>query len=103
MDVVSAFEFQSVSSDASGFFVTGKSPLALAIAFDGKIRWKFRFKSLNGDRDLAPVLVDENSAYVIHPSGEIACLNKMTGELRWNLDLKEEVAAAPILWRRYIL
>lgn len=103
LDEDSAFAFDNVSSDTSGFFVSGKSPLALAIGFDGKIRWKFRFKSMSGDRSLWPVLVDENSAYIIHPSGEIACLNKSTGDLRWVLDLKEDVAAAPILWRKYIL
>jgi outer membrane protein assembly factor BamB len=103
VDEKSAFDFQNVSSDSTGFYVTGKSPWALALGLDGKPRWKFGFKNLRGDRALPPVLLDETSAYLVHPQGEVVCLEKATGRLRWSLALKEELAAPPILWRKHLL
>jgi len=94
---------QNVTGDASGFFVSGKTPWAAAISADGSIRWKYRFKDLPAGKAIYPVLVDENSAYLIHPMGDVVCLNKATGEIRWVNSVKSEVVADPVIWKKALI
>ncbi len=94
---------QNATQDASGIYLSGKSAWAEALGLDGKVRWKFRFKNLAPEQSLLPVLLSESSAYLIHPSGEVVCFDKQSGEMRWQLTLKEDVAAQPIIWNEYIL
>jgi len=92
-----------ISQDSSGFFLSGKSPWVVAINIDGKVRWKYRFKGLAPTLSVMPVLLDETSAYIVHPLGEVVCLDKMTGEIRWILSTKEELAAAPLIWKKDLI
>lgn len=91
-------DIQNITSDTSGFFVSGKMPWAVAVGLDGKPRWKFRFLALPQDRSLLPVLLDDANAYLVHPEGEIVCLNKESGELRWLMSMSQDVVAQPFIW-----
>ena len=92
-----------VTQDASGIYVSGKSSWVGAINLDGTVRWKYHFKDLAAGTSVSPVMLDENSAYLIHPSGEVVCLNKISGQLRWVISLKSEVVAEPFLWKRFLI
>lgn len=96
-------DVQSVSPDPSGFYLTGKSPWAIAIGLDGKVRWKYRFKGLPAERSLLPTLLNETSVFLIHPQGEVVCLDKSSGEIRWIANLREDVAALPLLRKKNLL
>jgi outer membrane protein assembly factor BamB len=96
-------EAPQVSEDQSGIYLSGKTPWVVALGVDGKVRWKFKFRNVPKNGSILPVLLDENSAYLVHPDGEVVCLNKTTGELRWLLNTKEEVVAAPLLWKKSLL
>lgn len=100
---VEGFTPLNVSQDASGLYLTGKSAWVIAVGLDGKVRWKYRFKESEDAPMMLPVLLDENSAYLVHPSGEVVCLDKNSGDIRWIMALKEEVTALPILWHKDIL
>lgn len=97
------FEFKSVVSDDSGFYVTGKSPWVVAIGLNGEARWRFRFRDLKAEQSLLPVLLDESSAYLVHPEGEIVCLNKTDGSIRWVLETDLPVAGTPFLWQGHVI
>ena len=97
------FDVQHVNGDQSGFVVTGKSPRAAAVDLDGRVRWTYAFSEAVGDRGLWPAQIDEQSVYLIHPTGEVVCLDKVTGALRWLLPLHQEVAAAPFLWGKELM
>ncbi|MGZ3723209.1 MAG: outer membrane protein assembly factor BamB family protein [Bdellovibrionales bacterium] len=92
-----------VTQDSSGIFLSGKSPWVVALGIDGKVRWKYRFKDVPLGRSIQPVLLDESSAYIIHPMGEVVCLDKVSGEIRWVLSTKEELAATPLLWKKTLI
>lgn len=96
-------ELVHVTSDETGFYVSGKGPWAAAVDLEGKIRWKYKFKELAADRSLTPVLLDEESAYAIHPSGRVVALEKANGRLRWMMDLRQEVVATPMIWQKNLL
>lgn len=97
------FEVQNVSQDQSGFYLTGKGPWAVALSLDGKPIWKYRFRSPAAQVGLLPILLDEHSAYLIDSMGEVVCVDKANGELRWRISLKQSVVAVPILWRQQII
>lgn len=97
------FELANAASDSSGFYLSGKSRWVVAVNIDGSVRWKYRFKEAVTDHALLTVLLDETAAYLVHPSGEVVCLDKMSGEMHWQTTLKEELAATPILWQKNII
>ncbi|MBX3021337.1 MAG: PQQ-like beta-propeller repeat protein [Bdellovibrionales bacterium] len=94
----SAFEVQNVSGDSSGFYLSGKSPWVLAVGLDGKVRWRYKFIELPAERALLPVLLDDHSAYLMHPTGDLVALSKTDGRIRWVLDLAQEVVANPFIY-----
>jgi hypothetical protein len=100
---MSDFDVRHIVSDDSGFYVSGKSPWVFGIGLDGKARWRYKFLALNADQSVWPVLLDSHRAYLIHPAGEVVCLDKDSGELLWVMDLKQEVAADPFLWKENIV
>lgn len=89
--------------DQSGFYLNGESPWVVAVKPDGAVAWKYRFAKLAAQGALPPVLLDESNAYLVNPNSEIVCLDKKTGQLRWMIDLRQELAAAPFLWGKNIL
>lgn len=95
---IEGFDVQNLSSDDSGFFVSGKMPWVAAIGFDGQPIWKYRFLSVPEDRSILPVLLDGENAYLIHPEGHIASLKKRSGAVNWLLSLGQEVIAPPFIW-----
>lgn len=96
-------DLQNITSDESGFFVSGKMPWIVAVGFDGQSRWKYRFKELPADRSVLPVLLDEANAYLIHPQGEIVALDKENGSLRWMMTTGQDVVASPFIWDSYLV
>jgi outer membrane protein assembly factor BamB len=95
---------QTVASDSSGFFLTSKNQWALAVSLDGNVRWKYHFKEWPAERGgLFQILLDETSAFLVTPLGEVVCLDKISGEVRWLLDTKLEIVAAPLLWKKNLL
>jgi hypothetical protein len=99
---VDDFILQNLTQDTSGIYLAGKSPWVFALDNDGKVRWKFRFKDVPSGSVL-PVLLDDSSAYIIHPQGQVVCLDKQSGALRWLLPLKAELAASPLLWKKALI
>lgn len=97
------FDVKNIVSDSSGFYISGKGPWVVAVGVDGQTRWKFRFRSLSQDRSLWPVLLDETSAYLVHPGGEIVCLNKNDGSIRWVLETDQEIVGMPFLWKDHVI
>lgn len=97
------WDVKNVVQDSTGFYLSGKNPWIVAVDLQGKVRWKFRFKDEALERDLYPPLIDEASVYAVHPSGEVVCLNKTTGEIRWVMDLREDLGATPLLWKENLL
>jgi len=97
------FDIQHISQDRTGFYFTGSTPWAIAVNLDGTVRWKYKFRTAPVERPLHPILVDDKTAYLIHPAGGIAALDKNTGAIRWVLHLKQDVVAAPLLWNDHIL
>jgi len=77
-------------------FVNGEiDSLAYLLALDlqGKILWKTEFgkdwtKNFNGSRS-APTVVD-NLIYVASSMGDIACIDKETGDKKWSLNMIEK-------------
>lgn len=100
---IEKWDVQNVAQDQSGFYLTGKNPWAVHVDLEGQVRWKFKFKDETLERGLFPVLLDDSSAYIIHPEGEVVVLNKATGEIRWTLDLREDLQAAPFLWKENLI
>ena len=80
---VPGFEAQNIVHDDGGFYLSGKGPWAISVGFDGKTRWRYRFVDPSGEKALAPNLLDEASAYLTDSSGEVVCLDKITGQIRW--------------------
>jgi len=93
------FDNPHVSADGTGFYLSGKNEWVVALALDGKVRWKYKFRELPEGESLAPVLLDETTAYLVHPLGEVVALNKATGEIRWVESVKQELAALPFLYK----
>ncbi len=94
------FKIENVAQDASGLYLTGSSPWVIAVGLDGQTRWRYRFKDSGGE---PTVLLDENTAYLVHPKGEVVALNKADGQIRWISATKQDVAAQPVLWHKQIL
>ena len=103
VDLPDDFDATNVVADASGFYLTGHSARALAVDPDGRVRWSYQFLNPPGERGLSAVILDEAGAYLVHPSGEIVCLDKKTGRLRWRLDLDQELGAAPFAWGKDLI
>lgn len=97
------FEAVHVAGDDTGFYISGKSELAVAVGMDGKARWKYKFLTLPEGEALLPVLVDDVHAYLIHPAGEVVCLDKASGSIRWVMDLRQPVAAQPFLFQKSVV
>jgi outer membrane protein assembly factor BamB len=98
------WDIKNVTSDASGFYVTGQNQWVVAIGLDGAVRWSFSFqRERHDDKPIHPALLDENTVYSIHPSGEVIALSKDSGALIWNLPLEREVVAQPFLWKEFII
>jgi outer membrane protein assembly factor BamB len=95
-------DIQNVTSDTTGFFVSGKMRWVAAVDLNGKTRWKFHFRSTPQGRSLLPVLLDDINAYLVHPEGEIVCLNKETGELQWLMSTGQDVVAQPFIWGEHL-
>ncbi len=100
---VENFEVQNIAQDATGFYLTGKSPWVVSIGLDGELRWKFRAHEDMGDKAMATVLLDETTAYIVHPHGEVLGLNKTDGSIRWLTHLDKELIAQPFLWKDNIV
>jgi hypothetical protein len=100
---IDGFEPAYVTSDDSGFYLSGKSTWALAVGTDGAIRWKYRFDELEPDRSLFPIQLDETSAYIVDPAGEVVSLDKMTGQIHFVMDLHQEVVAPPFIWAKNLI
>jgi len=97
------WEPQNIAYDDQGFYITGKSQWVVALALDGKARWKFKFLKPTGDKGLHLPLVDEANVYIVHPQGEVAAFDKVSGEIRWILPMNFEVVAAPFLWQAELI
>ena len=52
---------------------------------------------------MLPILLDESTAYLVHPAGEVIGLNKTDGSIRWLVNLDREVVAAPFLFKNFVL
>jgi hypothetical protein len=100
---IEKWDVQHIAQDESGFYLTGKNPWAVAVGLEGQVRWKFRFKDATLERGLYPVLLDDASAYIVHPSGEVVTLNKTTGEIRWIMEIREDLGATPFLWKENLM
>ncbi|NJL25306.1 MAG: PQQ-binding-like beta-propeller repeat protein, partial [Calothrix sp. SM1_5_4] len=97
------FEVQHAAGDESGFYLTGKSPWALAIGFDGKPRWKYKFIETSVEAQILPALLDQTTTYLVVPQGEVVALDKTSGQIRWLTDVHREVAAQPFLWGKHVI
>lgn len=91
---------KNITGDSSGFFLSGKTPWVVCVDLeDGHIRWKYRFLDLPPEQSVAPVILDEASAFLAHPKGRLVSLDKKTGQLHWALDLNRDLAAPPFIWQ----
>ncbi len=97
------WEPQNIAFDDLGFYTSGKSQWVVALSLDGKARWKYKFLVPAGEKGLYPPMIDEASVYVVHPQGEVAAFDKVTGEIRWLLPLNFEAVAAPFLWQTKLI
>lgn len=97
------WDVQNIAQDQSGFYLTGKGPWTVAVDLHGAVRWKFRFKPQDEARGLQPPVVDEGSVYIVDDSGEVVSLNKISGEIRWVLELHENVVASPFIWEANLI
>ena len=95
-----SFKIDRVEADASGFYLSGSSRWVVALGLDGVTRWRYGFKDSTGE---PTVLLDDTTAYLIHSKGKVIALNKIDGQIRWAYDTKQDLAAAPILFRKLIL
>lgn len=95
-----SFKIERVQADASGFYLSGSSRWVVALGLDGVTRWRYGFKDATGE---PTVLLDETTAYLIHSKGKVVALNKVDGQIRWVLSTNQDLAAAPILFRKLIL
>lgn len=93
----------NVTQDNSGLFVSGKSAWVAAVNSDGSIRWKYHFKELAPGKAVLPVLLDDHSAYLVHPNGDVVCLDKGSGAIRWLNSIKSDVVADPVLWKNSLI
>jgi outer membrane protein assembly factor BamB len=100
---IEGFEVQNIAQDDSGFYLTGKSPWVIALGLDGEVRWKFRFIDVKDDKSLPTILLDETTAYVVHPAGEALALNKTDGAIRWLIHLDNDVVSQPFLWQNQLV
>lgn len=100
---VEGFEVQNIAQDPTGFYLTGKSPWVISVGLDGELRWKFRAHDLKDDKAMSTVLLDESSAYIVHPQGELLGLSKTDGTIRWLTNLDKEVIAQPFLWKDQLI
>ncbi len=91
-----------ISYDRSGFYFVNTSQWAIAVSPGGEVRWKYAFKKSSAG-SLLPALLDERLIYLVQSDGQIVCLDKANGSLRWALNLKQKVVAPPILWNDQIL
>lgn len=95
---------EHIAYDSTGFYITGKSPWAIAVSLeDGKARWKYKFARPVGEKGLYAPLLDDANVYLVHPTGEVAALDKITGEIRWLLPVNFEVVAQPFLWQSQLV
>lgn len=100
---VDGFEAQNIAVDESGFYLTGKSPWVIAIGLDGELRWKFRVHDIKDEKSMPAVLLDETTAYIVHPLGEALALNKTDGSIRWLINVDKELIAQPFLWQGHLV
>ncbi len=100
---IEGLDIQHLTSDASGFFITGKMPWAVAIGMDGKPLWKYRSLDLASEHSLLPILLDQTSAYIVHPKGSVVSLNKTSGDLNWMMELGQDVIAQPFIWQNHLI
>ena len=97
------FKPEHIVGDASGFYLSGRSPWVVALGLDGKVRWKYKFGGAISEKSVAPVLIDQAHAYVIHPAGEVLALNKISGEIAWLIDTHTETVAEPFFWNNQLV
>ncbi len=100
---VDGFAVKNIAHDGSGFYLTGKSPWVMSIGLEGELRWKFRANEIKDDKAMAPVLLDETTAYVTHPTGEVLALSKSDGSIKWLTNVDKELIAQPFLWKDLIV
>ena len=102
-DVQSGIEdwnVEKVSSDLTGFYLSGKSNWVVAVDLDGSVRWKFLFENERPqDLPVWQLMIDATTVYAVHPKGEVVALDKATGRVIWDLPLNDELVAAPFLWK----
>jgi len=100
---VEGFVPLNIAHDDSGFYLTGKSPWIVSVGLDGELRWKFRVHDVKDDKPLPAVLLDETTAYIVHPQGEALALNKADGSIRWLINGDKELIAQPFLWQGHLI
>jgi len=68
---------------------------------DGYVRCRFRGRTVwtwhAGGSVLAAPLLDRDTLYVASADGKLTALNRITGEVRWSSDLREELTTTPTL------
>jgi len=92
-----------VAQDDSGFYVAAESGWVWALGLEGQIRWRYRFLQVDEKQGLMRPLLDGQSIYMVSYMGEIVCLNKSTGALRWSLSLGEPVVSKPFLFDKALV
>jgi len=97
------WEPQNIVYDDHGFYTSGKSQWIVALSLDGKARWKYKFLTDVGEKGVFPLMIDEANVYAVHPAGEVAAFDKVTGEIRWLLPMSFEAVAQPFLWQAKLI
>ncbi len=97
------FEIENIAQDSSGFYLTGASPWLVSVSLEGELRWKFKLADMKPGTKLWPALLDEDSVYAIHPSGEILGIRKSDGSLRWLTNVDKEAIAEPFIWQDHVV
>ena len=97
------FDVKHVSSDTSGFYLSGSTPWVVAAGLEGELRWKMKLSDVPEGKSIQPIALDETTAYVVHPSGEVFALEKSTGQVRWLINLEHELLAEPFIFLSHLI
>ncbi|MGE4130230.1 MAG: PQQ-binding-like beta-propeller repeat protein [Bdellovibrionales bacterium] len=93
------FTVEKIAQDPSGFYLASTSPWIISVGLTGEVRWKFRMRDLGENQAAWAPLLDQETAYIFHPGGEVYGVNKETGTLVWTTRLDDEIISQPFMWK----
>src|SRR3989442_2202606 len=82
-----------VLDDAGSRLYVGTNDGWVRCRFHGRNAWSWRA----GGSIVAAPLLDRQTLYVAAADGRLTALNRITGEVRWTADLREELTTTPTL------